>query len=333
MPTPESGESRDDFVSRCIPVVIEDGTAENPDQAVAVCNSMWEEAQEGKDMTKNMEHKTFPGMVVKADEEQGIVDAFFAIFGNVDEGQDVMHPGAFTKTFSERGNKVRVLDNHRTDSIMRAIGKPIMLKEVGRDELPGDLLLQHPDATGGAFASIQMLMDTAEGRGAFIRLRDKAITEWSFGYDPVDFDFETRQDNGREVNVRNLRTVKLYEISPVLFAMNEATTTVGAKDVSGEMSGDDPDELKIGRAISAANMAKIQNVIDGIQSQLVQLERMLTGAQQVPDDEEEQPDKAGPDSAPPPTRPDDVPPTDETSKRLRELELLENKIALLEVDL
>lgn len=487
MPTPNADESRDEFVERCIPVAIEDGTAENPDQAIAICNSMWEDAQKGltigglidvanqllpqtllgplmrhgtvtdlqavisarkKDMSKNMERKTFPGMVVKADEDQGIVDAFFAIFGNVDEGQDVMHPGAFAKTFSERGNKVRVLDNHRTDSIMRAIGKPVMLKEVSRDELPGDLLLRHPDATGGAFASIQMLMDTPEGRGAFVRLRDKAITEWSFGYDPIGFDFDTRQDNGREVNVRNLREVKLYEISPVLFAMNEATTTVGAKGVSGatnlpigdrgrawdataavrrvrdhtgsdeepsrsyrnaffwfdsdapenfgsyklpfadvvdgtltaiprgvfagaqrldgtdipeadkdgvrgrmtryytrmreqfdddgivppwEKSGDDPDEFKIGRAISAANMAKIQNVIDGIQSQLVQLERMLTGAQQVPDDEESD-DKAGPDNAPPPNaRPDDAPPTEDREKALRELYIMAAEMQLSEV--
>jgi hypothetical protein len=41
VPDPKPGESRDDFVSRCIPIVIEDGTAEDGDQAVAICNSMW----------------------------------------------------------------------------------------------------------------------------------------------------------------------------------------------------------------------------------------------------------------------------------------------------
>lgn len=45
MPTPRDDESRDEFVSRCIPIVIEDGTAEDEEQAVAVCNSMWEQGE------------------------------------------------------------------------------------------------------------------------------------------------------------------------------------------------------------------------------------------------------------------------------------------------
>ena len=36
MPNPKKGESQKDFVSRCIPIVLEDGTAEDQDQAVGV---------------------------------------------------------------------------------------------------------------------------------------------------------------------------------------------------------------------------------------------------------------------------------------------------------
>ncbi len=238
MPTPGENETRDDFISRCIPIVLDDGTAESQEQAVAVCNSMWEEAHKsGGEMSDKMERKTFSGFVTKADEEQGIIEAFFAVMGNVDQGQDVIHPGAFTKTFSERGGKVRVLDNHRTDSIMRAIGKPQLLREVGREELPQQLLAKHPDATGGAFARVKMLMDTPEGKGAFIRLRDGAVDEWSFGYDALDVDFSSVMKDGKEIPVRNLRTIKLYEISPVIFGMNEATTTVSAKEADDRDKG------------------------------------------------------------------------------------------------
>jgi hypothetical protein len=97
-----------------------------------------------------MERKTFPAFVTKADDEQGIIEAVFAVFGNVDEGDDVVHPGAFAKTFMERGQKVRVLDNHRADSIMRVIGKPLVLAEVGREQLPPQILEKAPEATGGA---------------------------------------------------------------------------------------------------------------------------------------------------------------------------------------
>ncbi len=52
MPTPGKDESQDDFVSRCIPIVIDDGTAEDNEQAAAICFSMWRDAQKKeKEMT------------------------------------------------------------------------------------------------------------------------------------------------------------------------------------------------------------------------------------------------------------------------------------------
>jgi hypothetical protein len=75
-------------------------------------------------------HKSFPVEIIKADTAQGIIDAIVAVIGNVDLGNDVIHPGAFTKTLSERGNKVRVLDNHNSFSIKDVIGKPISIREI-----------------------------------------------------------------------------------------------------------------------------------------------------------------------------------------------------------
>lgn len=42
MPTPQAEESREDFIQRCIPIVINEGTARNGGQAYAVCVSMYE---------------------------------------------------------------------------------------------------------------------------------------------------------------------------------------------------------------------------------------------------------------------------------------------------
>jgi HK97 family phage major capsid protein/HK97 family phage prohead protease len=42
-------------MDRCIPIVIDDGTASDPEQAVAICSSLWDEATKNKIMsTKNM---------------------------------------------------------------------------------------------------------------------------------------------------------------------------------------------------------------------------------------------------------------------------------------
>jgi len=179
----------------------------------------------------NLERKTSPGFVIKADAEQGIVDAIFSVFGNIDQGNDIVHPGAFVKTFVERGGKVRILDNHRADSVMNAIGKPLKLRELSREELPATLRAEYPEATGGAFASIQFLMNTPEGKGAFIRLQEGAIDEWSFAYRALDYDFSTVGESENAKEVRNLRTVALYDISCVLFGMNEATVTTGVRSV------------------------------------------------------------------------------------------------------
>lgn len=43
MPSVRPGESREDFISRCIPIVMEEGTANSPDQAAAICYSKWDE--------------------------------------------------------------------------------------------------------------------------------------------------------------------------------------------------------------------------------------------------------------------------------------------------
>jgi len=183
-----------------------------------------------------MERKTVQAFDIKiADADQGIVETVFAVMGNIDDGNDVLHPGAFTKTFTERGHKVRVLDAHQTDSIMRVLGKPLELRELNTGELPGDLKTRHPDANGAAWARVQFLMETPEGKGAFERIKAGAVDEWSFGYDALDKDYSKGIKDGKEVNVRNLRTVKLYELSPVLWGMNPATMTMSAKaDVEPE---------------------------------------------------------------------------------------------------
>jgi HK97 family phage prohead protease len=197
-----------------------------------------------------MERKTTQAYSTKVlDEDQGIVETIFAVMGNVDDGNDVLHPGAFTKTFSERGRKVRVLDAHQTDSIMRVLGKPLELREMASGELPPDLKERHPEANGAAWAKVQFLMSTPEGKGAFERIKSGALDEWSFGYDALDKDYGESTKDGQKVTVRNLRSVKLYELSPVLWGMNPATATLSAKASEPEPAPEpEPEADKVRKA-------------------------------------------------------------------------------------
>src|SRR5688572_11889888 len=89
----------------------------------------------GYENLPNFERKQLPTFVKSFDEAQGIVEHFVAIMGNVDEGSDRIMPGAFTKSIRERSLRVKVLDQHSTDSVTRIVGRPLELREVGREEL------------------------------------------------------------------------------------------------------------------------------------------------------------------------------------------------------
>lgn len=49
MPTPNKGEKQEDFVKRCIPIVLKDGTTKDNDQAVAICENIFREHEKKKD--------------------------------------------------------------------------------------------------------------------------------------------------------------------------------------------------------------------------------------------------------------------------------------------
>ena len=182
-------------------------------------------------MTQAKEQKSFPAFGVKLlDAEQGIVEHIVAVMGNIDRGNDVIHPGAFVKSLMERGGKVKVLDGHDASSVLNVVGKPLEIREVGRLELPPDLIAQYPDATGALVAKTQFLLDTPEGRGVFDRIKNGAVDEYSIGYDPIVADYATLDRPEGKTTVRNLREVRLWEYSPVVFAMNPATSTLSAKD-------------------------------------------------------------------------------------------------------
>ena len=58
MPTPVKNESQKDFVSRCIKIVMDDGSAKDNKQAAAMCYSMWREHEKGKSIALSVILKT-----------------------------------------------------------------------------------------------------------------------------------------------------------------------------------------------------------------------------------------------------------------------------------
>ena len=179
-------------------------------------------------MTK--ETKIFPGYVLNADEDTGIVEAYVSIMGIIDEDipPDMIELGAFKKTIKERGpagaNKIRVLHQHRWDEV---VGMPLLLKEHKRNKLPAELLEKYPEATGGLFTRTQFILDVQRAREDFALYKAGAMSEWSIGFDTLDADF----DKADEDSFRRIKEVRLWEYSPVTWGANQATITTNVKEV------------------------------------------------------------------------------------------------------
>lgn len=164
-----------------------------------------------------MEYKNLQTEITGIDDRT--VTALFSVAGHIDDGDDRMMLGAFSKTLGERMDRVKVLWQH--DITAPPIGVPVEVREVSRDQLPSSYLAKFPDALGGLVGKVRYL-DTPRGNEVLVGIRDGAINENSIGFDPIKFDFDMLDLGGSKRKVRNLRECRLWDISPVNWGMNDA---------------------------------------------------------------------------------------------------------------
>jgi len=128
LPTPKQGESRDDFTSRCVPMILKEGIAKNNKQAVAICSSMF-------DRKKKKERSCYVhGLHIKELDKGRLVSGFIATT-HLDSGfemdgvhiRDRISKETLDKWASEintgnpRANKVSV--NHDREVTVAGVGK------------------------------------------------------------------------------------------------------------------------------------------------------------------------------------------------------------------
>jgi HK97 family phage prohead protease len=164
--------------------------------------------------TKTPEFKSLPHYT-KAIEDR-TVTTLFSVAGNIDSYGDKMWPGAFAQTIQQRGSQILHLWQHDFASPPIAVVKSV--REVPRDQLPESVLAVSPEVLGGAEA-VSEFLDTDRANEVLTALKAGSPLQASFGFDAIKFDFE--DVNGERI--RNLREVRLWEVSTVLWGANDQT--------------------------------------------------------------------------------------------------------------
>jgi len=156
-------------------------------------------------MTKHApEHGAFFELDIKAVQDDGLFHGYASLFNEVDLGNDVVQPGAFTKSLATRpASKVKMLREHGNEPI--GVWQSII--EDGK----------------GLRVSGKLVLDTVLGKETHALLKAGALDSMSIGYRTKS----SRLDRAK--GVRLLDEIELYEISIVTFAMLPSATVSAVK--------------------------------------------------------------------------------------------------------
>lgn len=148
------------------------------------------------------------GLELKDISEQGVITGYGAIFNNVDEYGDRIVPGAFGKSLlraTANGSLPLMLWNHKSD-------EPIgVWSEMVEDKK-------------GLKVKGQLVMDVPRAAQTYALLKAGAMRGLSIGYRTIS--------DSHDGNVRLLKEIDLWEVSPVTFPANAKATITSVK--SGE---------------------------------------------------------------------------------------------------
>lgn len=141
--------------------------------------------------------------------DAGVFAGYGAVFGNVDLGRDVIQKGAFTETLGEwraKGRMPKMLWHH---NMRQPIG---VWTDMNEDDY-------------GLFVRGRFTKGVQAAEDVRLLLADDAIDGLSVGYDTIEDEYD------RDLNVRKLQKVKLWEVSLVTLGMNpEALVTQKTAD-------------------------------------------------------------------------------------------------------
>lgn len=148
--------------------------------------------------------------------EEGVVEAYVSVFGNVDSYGDRVEMGAFTESLAAKAPKM--VWQH---DLQRPVGKTLEAREIpaGDSTLP-DSLKEH----GALWVKGQFNLNTTDGKDAYEHIKFGSVDEYSFGYEELE---STPNEDG----TKSLTKLRIVEWSPVTLGANPLTLTASVKSL------------------------------------------------------------------------------------------------------
>lgn len=177
---------------------------------------------------------------LKAVEDNGVIEGYASLFGVVDEGGDMVAPGAYASSLTKLASddrKVKMLWQHDPS---QPIG---VWDDVQEDQR-------------GLVVKGRILPDVAKGREAIALIKAGSIDGLSIGYRTVSAHKDDAQN-------RILTEVELWEVSLVTFPMLPSARVTAKSDVPAEIieklkAGDRLTEREFGKMVKGFDLSNSQ---------------------------------------------------------------------------
>lgn len=227
-----------------------------------------------------MEYISSKAYYKASETEEGVVEAYVSVFGNVDSYGDRVMLGAFTKSLEAKAPKM--VWQH---DLTRPVGKTLEAREVpaGDTSLPDELKEYGALWVKGAFN-----LNTTDGKDAYEHIKFGSVDEYSFGYEEIA---STPNEDG----TKSLTELRIVEWSPVTLGANPLTLTASVKSLGLEPKADILEEAfantldhlrshadmkeKAGAAISRVRRERLRGLAESAKEFYKELIKMLDEAE------------------------------------------------------